>query len=309
MIAVAGAAGVVLATVLTGSAGADTPPASCGQAALNLQQAQADSNTADAAENGAQTADTNARNLNDQAAATYEQAKADDAKSDDTHATPPGHLDNANTPPGPDADDTAVSLAGGAYAATSSAVFASGTGTRDQLAAAQAKDTTADQRLADATAAYNQPVSHGGCAGDAGQPGAPGSNGAPGQQGNPGQNGAPGAPGQNGAPGKDGQPGAVGPVGPVGPIGLPGLNGKDGIDARIVLSPGVCADASIQPGDVQRLVRIVALIPCPAIVPPAPAAPPTPGGPVTIITPGSSVAGQPPAAGDTTVVTHLPVTH
>lgn len=65
----------------------------------------------------------------------------------------------------------------------------------------------------------------------------------------------------------------------------PGKDGKDGIDAQIVLSPGVCAEAQIQPGDVQRLIRVVTLVPCPPATPPAPAVPPVVGGPVVVCPP------------------------
>ena len=81
-----------------------------------------------------------------------------------------------------------------------------------------------------------------------------------------------------------------------------GPPGKDGIDARIVLSPGVCARAVVKP-DPDRLVRVVVLIPCPAVVPPAPPAAPRPGDQVVVI------PTMPAAPVPQTVTGNLPVTH
>ena len=115
-----------------------------------------------------------------------------------------------------------------------------------------------------ARAQVNKPITDGGCAG------------------------IPGANGSNGADGKDGQP------------GVSGTAGKDGIDAKIILAPGMCAEAVVTP-DPAKLVRIVTLIPCPPAVPPAPPAPPAADQPVTVIPP----AAPAPAIQEA----HLPVTH
>jgi hypothetical protein len=91
-----------------------------------------------------------------------------------------------------------------------------------------------------------------------------------------------------------------GPAGPVGPAGVAGAVGPKGIDARIVLSPGVCARAVVTP-DPERLVRVVTLIPCPVAVPAPPAVEPRPGDEVVVIPPAAPV---PPVQ-----EAHLPVTH
>lgn len=82
--------------------------------------------------------------------------------------------------------------------------------------------------------------------------------------------------------------------------GKPGTPGAAGVDARIVLSPGVCARAVVTTNPA-KLVRIVALIPCPPAVPPAPPAPPVAGQPVQEI--------STPAPTPQTVPGNLPVTH
>lgn len=76
-----------------------------------------------------------------------------------------------------------------------------------------------------------------------------------------------------------GATGATGADGGQGPQGLPG------VDAQIVLSPNVCAEAEIQPGNVPSLIHVVALTPCPATAPPAPASPPVVGSPVVVCPP------------------------
>jgi hypothetical protein len=91
-----------------------------------------------------------------------------------------------------------------------------------------------------------------------------------------------------------------GPAGPVGPGGVAGAVGPKGIDARIVLSPGVCARAVVTP-DPEKLVRVVTLIPCPVAVPTPPAVEPKPGDEVVVIPPAAPV----PPVQDA----HLPVTH
>lgn len=91
-----------------------------------------------------------------------------------------------------------------------------------------------------------------------------------------------------------------GPAGPVGPAGVAGAVGPKGIDARIVLSPLVCARAVVTP-DARKLVRVVTLIPCPVTVPAPPTVEPKPGDEVVVI---PSAAPVPPVQ-----ETHLPVTH
>lgn len=91
-----------------------------------------------------------------------------------------------------------------------------------------------------------------------------------------------------------------GPAGPVGPAGVAGAVGPKGIDARIVLSPLVCAQAVVTP-DARKLVRVVTLIPCPAAMPAPPTVEPKPGDEVVVI---PSAAPVPPVQ-----ETHLPVTH
>lgn len=91
-----------------------------------------------------------------------------------------------------------------------------------------------------------------------------------------------------------------GPTGPAGAQGPAGVAGKDGIDAKIILAPTVCARATVTPNPA-KLVRVIALIPCPPVVPPAPPVEPSPGTPVTVI---SNPAPVPPVQ-----ETHLPVTH
>lgn len=85
---------------------------------------------------------------------------------------------------------------------------------------------------------------------------------------------------------------------PVSEGGCAGAPGRKGVDAKIVLAPGVCAQATIKP-DTRQLIRVVMLIPCPPVVPPP--APPAADQPVTVI---------PPAApAPQTVQNSLPVTH
>lgn len=97
-----------------------------------------------------------------------------------------------------------------------------------------------------------------------------------------------------------------GKPGDPGTNGTNGTNGRDGIDARIVLSPGVCAEAVITPDQTAKLVRVVTLIPCPVQTPPAPPQPPVIGQPVTIITvPQAQTAPAPQIQSNV----NLPVTH
>lgn len=85
---------------------------------------------------------------------------------------------------------------------------------------------------------------------------------------------------------------------PVSEGGCAGAPGRKGVDAKIILAPGMCAEAVVTP-DPAKLVRIVTLIPCPPVVPPP--APPAADQPVTVIPP----AAPAPAIQET----HLPVTH
>lgn len=71
--------------------------------------------------------------------------------------------------------------------------------------------------------------------------------------------------------------------------------GEPGVDARVVLSPDVCARVLVRPASPQRLIKVVALIPCPPAVPPAPPVPPKTGDPVVTYVPS--------------VQASLPVTH
>jgi hypothetical protein len=87
--------------------------------------------------------------------------------------------------------------------------------------------------------------------------------------------------------------------GPAGPGGVSGAVGPKGVDARIVLAPTVCARAIVTPNP-ERLVRVIALIPCPATVPAPPVAEPRPGDEVVVIPPAAPV----PPVKDA----HLPVT-
>jgi hypothetical protein len=87
--------------------------------------------------------------------------------------------------------------------------------------------------------------------------------------------------------------------GPQGPVGA---NGKDGIDAKVILSPNVCARAVVRP-DTQRLVRVIVFIPCPPNAPVPPAVAPNDGDKVIIINDNA------PAPQPNTVEKHLPVTH